>query len=269
MAADDAEPSTPDGPEPVPLPRSRPFFPTVSLPELGRYRGRRHGAEPGEREHGPGWIVVLLALGLLGAVILVLVSLPPRQHGSVSVPAGGAPILSDAPLPSPSSPEPSLSPSPSLAPSPFPSPSPSRRPSPPPRPFQPVTYEAEAPGNTLSGSAWVDSYPGASGGRIVRNLGLWEGMGRPGALQFNGVTVRTAGTYTLTLFYVHLDGQSQRSLLITVGSAQPFSLTVSGSATCCSRVAVRIHLAAGTNAIIVTNPDDHAPSLDRIVISAG
>jgi hypothetical protein len=244
----------------------------VPLPDIGPYRRRwRHAIKRGEA-HGPGWIAVLLALGVLGATLLALVSLPPRQHGAVAVPGasagGGPPLLpvSGTTAPSPSLTGQSVSPAPGSA---RPSRTRARTPSPRPKPFAPVTYEAEAPGNTLSGSAWVDSYPGASGGRIVRNLGRWAGTRVPGSLRFNGVTVPVAGTYTLTFFYVHLDNEQRRDVDITVAGSAPVQLAVDGSSTCCASRSLRVRLAAGGNAITFTNPDDHAPSIDKIVISAG
>jgi alpha-galactosidase len=131
-----------------------------------------------------------------------------------------------------------------------------------------VTYEAEAPGNELGGTAWIDDYPGASGGQIVRNIGVWKGPQRLGFLRFTGVTVPATGTYVMTFFYVHMDGATERSAEITVGGGAPFTVTVDGSDVCCAASSVRITLQRGTNTVTFGNPNGHAPSIDKIVIAA-
>jgi len=148
--------------------------------------------------------------------------------------------------------------------SPPPLPPAPRRPS----PFGPVTIEAEALTNRIAGSAWVDSYPGASGGSIVRNIGNWDRKSPLGTLTFN-VTVPAAGTYTLVFFYVHLDDEPDRTAVISVAGQATISVDVVGSATCCASRSVTVTLRKGANAITFGNPDGHAPSLDKIVIRAG
>jgi hypothetical protein len=138
----------------------------------------------------------------------------------------------------------------------------------PPRPAL-VTYEAEAPGNELGGSAWVDEYPGASGGRIVRNIGAWNGSSRKnGVLRFTGVTAPATGTYLLSFFYVHLDGEPVRTAVIEVSGSPPVTVSVSGSDRCCAIARQRVTLQQGANTVTFSNPDGHAPSLDKIVIGA-
>jgi|GEM_PF-3958433 len=131
----------------------------------------------------------------------------------------------------------------------------------------PVAYEAEAPGNTLGGSAWSDAYPGTSGGRLVRNIGAW-GMPRgPGTLRFNGVTVPAAGPYRLTYFAVHLDNEPTRTLVITVTGGSAQTVTVTASSACCAGASVTVTLAAGSNSITFGNPAGHGPSIDRITVA--
>ena len=76
------------------------------------------------------------------------------------------------------------------------------------------------------------------------------------------------GTYLLTFFYVHLDGDPVRSVVVTVSGSAPVELTVTGSDTCCSAARLRVTLLQGSNTITFSQPDGHAPSLDKIVISA-
>ena len=114
----------------------------------------------------------------------------------------------------------------------------------------------------------MDDYPGASGGQVARNIGNWKGAREAGWLRFNTVTAPRTGTYLLTFFYVHLDDETARTVVVQVSGSAPVSLTVTGGATCCAAARQRIVLQQGANTITFTNPDDHAPSIDKIVISA-
>jgi len=101
----------------------------------------------------------------------------------------------------------------------------------------------------------------------VRNIGKWDRKTPAGTLRFNNVTVPADGTYTLVFFYVHLDDQPNRTAVITVAGQEPFSVSVVG-ATCCASRTVLVALRKGSNAITLGNPAGHAPSIDKIVISA-
>jgi hypothetical protein len=126
-----------------------------------------------------------------------------------------------------------------------------------------MTLEAE--GAALSGSAWVTNYDGASGGRIVRNVGNWDG--NPGTVKFT-VTLPSAGSYVITMWYVHLDGAQTRSAQITVSGANPVTRAFTGSATCCESASLApMSLAAGLHTVTIGNPTGHAPSIDKIAIA--
>lgn len=223
---------------------------------------RRHGG----RYAGGRWLLVAavtVGLAAVAAVPLLRAGHHATPPAAAAVPGAGAPVMSASDDPGPRA-GPSASPdvpTPSAVPS-HPAPR-----VPPPRPVT-LTYEAEDPANTLGGTAWVDDYPGASGGRIVRNLGNWEGSRKAGTLRFNDVTVPRAGTYLLTFFYVHLDDSATRTAVIDVSGGAPVSVEVTGSATCCAAGRLRIALQRGVNTITFSNRDDHAPSLDKIVISS-
>jgi hypothetical protein len=105
-------------------------------------------------------------------------------------------------------------------------------------------------------------------GKIVRNIGEWGSAFGPGTLTFVGVAAPENAVYTLTFFYVHLDNAPQRTAVITIGGVGSLSVTVTGSATCCASQAIAVPLRKGLNTIWFANPDGHAPSLDKIVISA-
>ncbi len=132
----------------------------------------------------------------------------------------------------------------------------------------PETYEAEAPVNTLYGSARVQAYPSASGGVLVQTLGNWGGSVGEGALRFNGVMAPAGGTYELTLYYTEPNNEPTRTAVITASGFGSVSVTVAGNATCCSSQRVRVTLGSGANSITVSNPSGHAPAIDKIVISA-
>jgi hypothetical protein len=126
-----------------------------------------------------------------------------------------------------------------------------------------VTLEAE--GAALSGSAWATNYDGASGGRIVRNVGNWDG--NPGTVKFS-VTLPAAGSYVITMWYVHLDGEQTRSAQISVSGADPVTRAFTGSATCCQSGSLPpISLAAGVHTVTIGNPTGHSPSIDKIAIA--
>ncbi len=132
----------------------------------------------------------------------------------------------------------------------------------------PETYEAEAPANTLIGSARAQTYPDASGGVIVQTLGQWGAGVGEGALRFNDVTAPASGTYDLTIYYVDPNNEPTRTALVTASGYGSVPVTVAGNATCCSTQMIRVDLNAGTNSITFSNPNGHAPAIDKIVISA-
>ncbi len=130
----------------------------------------------------------------------------------------------------------------------------------------PLTIEAES--GVVTGSAWNwDGYPTtASGGWIVRNLGNWGGT--PGTLTVNEIVFPTTGTYTLTIYFVHPNGEVNRSALVTVSGVPSVTVNFTApSPDCCYTQAVTINVPAGTHSIKFENPTDHAPSVDKIVIT--
>jgi hypothetical protein len=129
-----------------------------------------------------------------------------------------------------------------------------------------VTYEAENTANTVAGGAFVAPYPGASGGRIVKNIGAWGNPGGPGALRFTDVRVPAAGAYTVTLFYVHVNGDKTRTIVISVSGSDPIRVAVTGGSSCCSRHDVTVRLPAGANTISLANAGGHAPAIDKITV---
>jgi RHS repeat-associated protein len=73
-----------------------------------------------------------------------------------------------------------------------------------------TSYEAEASANTLSGGAVVATCSACSGGKEVGFIG--EG----GVLEVNNVSVASAGTYSMTIYYV--DGDAGRAATISLSA---------------------------------------------------
>jgi hypothetical protein len=207
--------------------------PTTSFLELGSSDGDlddpAHGYRGSRRASRQRTVLVVLAvLTVIGAVLLVY-TMSPRA------PRAGRPVV--APSPSPAAVL-----------------------------MAPITYQADAPANTLTGSARMTTYPGASDGVIVQTLGNWGAAVGDGALRFNDVTVPATGDYVLTFYYVHPNNESTRSVVITASGAASVIVTVPGNSTCCSSQLVRVTLNRGVNTITFSNPRGHAPAIDRIVI---
>jgi hypothetical protein len=239
-------------------PIGQPVAPTFDLDALGPVdlRGRPGPDRPGPPDSDRAsrirrrWLLsATILLGSAMAVLTPLVLVEPGAPTGAPVPTTSGLTASDGHSASstfsPGPPSPSRSPRPSMA---------------------PLTLQAEA--GQVSGSAQVDAYPGASGGRIVRDIGRW-GPGRPGALRFSRVTVPADGTYVLTFFFLNTDGEAKRTAVVTVGAEHAVSVTVTGSAVCCGSARLTVHLQAGENTITFGNRDGRAPSIDRILISTG
>ncbi|MDG6110017.1 hypothetical protein Daura_20870 [Dactylosporangium aurantiacum] len=207
------------------------------------------------------WLLAApVAVGAAVAVTVSMCSSPPERE-PVRAPEGLVAPTAATGAPSAAG---SATPSPSVSVAGSPSPSSSRTATRP--PFQ-LGLEAEAGSAQLAGTAEIVAYPGASGGRIVRNLGrLGPGAKKTGSLTFTDVTVPETGTYVVTLFLV-ADGDGTRSAVVSVAGGGSATVTASGAA-CCTRTAATFTLTKGRNAITIGNGDGHAPSVDRITVSA-
>jgi hypothetical protein len=111
------------------------------------------------------------------------------------------------------------------------------------------------------------AYPGASGGKLVHGLGNFGGTAGPGGLRFNNVVVPVSGNYTLTFYFVNPDNEPTRTVYITASGKASLPVVVAGGNVCCLAQPVQIFLVKGTNTITFTNPQGHAPAIDRIVIA--
>jgi hypothetical protein len=123
-----------------------------------------------------------------------------------------------------------------------------------------TSYEAEAPANTLTGGAVVQSCPACSGGAKVGYVG------NGGTLTFNNVNVASAGTYRVTLVYCSGD---PRPAMISAngGTPQTLSFPSTGSFSTTGTMTVPLPLTAGNNMIEIGDPNAYAPDFDRIIVA--
>jgi hypothetical protein len=117
--------------------------------------------------------------------------------------------------------------------------------------------EAEDSHNAI-GSAGITSCSACSGGQKVRNIG-----GSPdAAVVFGGVTVPSAGGYTL---YIDYTVNGNRSYFVTVNGGTPIEVPVSGAGNATVQTAaVPVTLGPGANTIKISNDSASAPDLDRL-----
>ncbi|WP_196278932.1 fibronectin type III domain-containing protein [Catellatospora vulcania] len=119
----------------------------------------------------------------------------------------------------------------------------------------PVSYEAEASGNTRSGTAAVASCAACSGGSKVGYVGSGA------TLSFNNVAGGTGGSRTVTIHYLSAVARSATVNGQTVNFAPTANWDTVGTAT------VTLNLGAGNNTITIANPSGWAPDIDRITVS--
>ncbi|HSZ28424.1 MAG TPA: fibronectin type III domain-containing protein, partial [Pseudonocardiaceae bacterium] len=122
-------------------------------------------------------------------------------------------------------------------------------------------YEGESAANILADGAVVQSCSACSGGLTVGYLG--DG----GTLTFPDISASSAGSYTMTVYYV--DGDAGRSAVITVnGTATTVSFpgTNNGNWNTVQSLDVTVTLKAGTNTIEFSNPSAYAPDIDHITV---
>jgi hypothetical protein len=137
-------------------------------------------------------------------------------------------------------------------------------------------YQAEASGNTLSGTAVVSNNSASSGGKYVG----YVGAGAANTLQFNNVTAPAAGRYRMVVTYANGElgaGASNYNSNIVDRYAD---ISVNGGTT--KKVYFRntlgwsnfrttvvdVDLVAGANTVTFGNSTGYAPDLDMIQIAA-
>ncbi|WP_328915231.1 MULTISPECIES: carbohydrate-binding protein [unclassified Streptomyces] len=122
------------------------------------------------------------------------------------------------------------------------------------------SYEAEAPGNTLTGTAAVAACAVCSGGAKVGYLG------NGGALTFTGVDGGSGGTKTVTVHYATAETRTA-TISVNGGAATTVTFPSTGDWNTLGTASVTLTLAAGAgNTIRIANPSGWAPDIDRIVV---
>jgi hypothetical protein len=124
-----------------------------------------------------------------------------------------------------------------------------------------ISLEGESPIHSFSGITRHRSNPDASGGAVAG----WVGNDPDNVVRL-AVNVPTAGTYTVTMFYI---SESSRRAVIRVngGSAKAVDFPPTGDWSTVRSLSFRFVLRAGKNAISVGNPDDWGPDIDRLTVT--
>jgi hypothetical protein len=124
-------------------------------------------------------------------------------------------------------------------------------------PLPATRYEAESTNNTLTGNASVATCDSCSGGKKVGNLYL------DSKLQFNDITVKKAGIYTVNVSYVSGDPRSV-TVYSNSGNGTSLRFPSTGDWSTVDTVSVRLALKAGSNTITFDSGWDYSPDIDRI-----
>jgi alpha-galactosidase len=130
-------------------------------------------------------------------------------------------------------------------------------------------YEADAGGNTLGGTAVVQScaiIAGEFGYSCLdgNDVGL-IGNGAANSVSINNVNVASSGPFAMTV-YAAVNGA--RTYDVTVNGINHGQVSVTGTSSATpSTSGMTIELNAGSNSIQFSNPDALAPDLDHIVLS--
>ncbi|MET9145448.1 carbohydrate-binding protein [Streptomyces sp. NPDC004042] len=124
-----------------------------------------------------------------------------------------------------------------------------------------ASYEAEAAGNTLTGTAVVAGCAGCSGGAKVGYLG------NGATLTFRNIDGGTGGTRQVTLHYTTAEA---RSATVRTGDGTARTVTFGPTAdwTTPGTVTLAVALDSGTdNTLTLANASGWAPDIDRITVS--
>ena len=124
-----------------------------------------------------------------------------------------------------------------------------------------ASNEADASGNTLSGTAVVQSCATCYDGKDVGFIG--SGGGSSGTLTINNVTVPAAGQYTLLIAYTNADSVS-RVANVSVNGGAPTSASFPIAGKDYDTIGVFplvVTLNAGSNSITFANPTGYGPDI--------
>jgi hypothetical protein len=102
-----------------------------------------------------------------------------------------------------------------------------------------------------------------SGGNKVGYVG-----NNSGTLQFNGISVSTAGTHTVTIYYTNGGASRTAFLSVNGGAGTSNSYPATGGWSTVGSITISVTLNAGSNTLKFYNPNSSswAPDFDRIVV---
>jgi hypothetical protein len=185
----------------------------------------------------------------------------PGDASTRPAPTPAAPPVPPAPSSPPANPPPAGSPTtrPPQPPTTPPTSPPATVPSPSPAPA--ASYEAEARGNVLTGTARAVACSGCSGGKKIGHLGNGTAT-----LQFTGVRATTAGPTVLTLAYVN-GGSAPRTAELSVngGPATTLTFPVTRDWNTTATLRVTVTLNAGANTVKFSDAAS-APDFDKLTV---
>ncbi|MER7283242.1 RICIN domain-containing protein [Dactylosporangium sp. NPDC000244] len=125
------------------------------------------------------------------------------------------------------------------------------------------TYEAEAAGNTRTGSAASAACAGCSGGTKVGNVG------NGATLRFNGIASANGGWAVATVAYVNGDTATRTATVQVNGRPSTVvAFPPTGSWTTAGSVSITVPLTPGTNTMTFANAGAWAPDLDAVEVRA-
>jgi hypothetical protein len=131
-----------------------------------------------------------------------------------------------------------------------------------------TVYEGNASGNTIEGTATVESCAGCLNGTRVGNIG----NGNANYLRIKNISVPTTGTYVIALYYTEGTDGGARSFTIQVNNgAGPTLSNLTGTSWTVPAAPViftAAFTAGSTNSIGFFNATDAAPNVDHITVSA-
>jgi hypothetical protein len=244
----------PDDQDPRREPQSEPdewtFDPDIKLPN-DAYRGvRRAYATPAYRRVGlvVGVVLVLLAAG----AVALSIAMKPGADTTNGMAGGDSPTTlgpSDRAAAQPTSLPPSIATTSGVpvAASPVGLPA-----------FAPLTFEAEAgPPSVKHRGGNVETLAGASGGKVVR---FGEDSG---ALDIRGITLSSAGTYRITIYYA---SGASGSAVVSVSNGAPLTVHFAAGSGCCAAAAVDVALPSGQHTITISDVTDGV-AIDKVVIT--
>ncbi len=130
--------------------------------------------------------------------------------------------------------------------------------------FETLVVEAE---NGVLAGARSMSWPNASGGRIVRDIGSWDDDDPPGTLTLTGIVFPYQANYTITVHYVHRLPLANADAVVNVAGASGGWVGFAFNPTCCRTAALTINIPSGTRSITIENSTGRVAWIDKIVIT--